>query len=140
MENKIAYLEMIENAIERMSSNSFQLKGWSVTLVGVIGALSANGSDKRFLVLAFIPLIAFYFLDSYYLQMERKYTELYKGATLINDDDKVSFSMDIHAMVLGVEAQKRVTYLRCLLSASEVIFYIGVTLSVVFIAIMLISY
>lgn len=33
MENKIKHPEMIESIIERMGSNSFQLKGWAVTLV-----------------------------------------------------------------------------------------------------------
>ena len=33
MENKIKHPEMRESNIERMGSNSFQLKGWAVTLV-----------------------------------------------------------------------------------------------------------
>ena len=57
-DKKMKHLEMIEGIIERMGSNSFQLKGWAVTLVSVIGALSAQGSDKRFFLLSFIPLIA----------------------------------------------------------------------------------
>ena len=77
-EKKMKHLEMIEGVIDRMGSNSFQLKGWAVTLVALVGALSAQGSDKRFILIAFIPLIAFWFLDAYYLQMERKYEILYK--------------------------------------------------------------
>ena len=42
-EQKIKHLEMIEAVIERMGNNSFQLKGWAVTLVGIIGGLSAQG-------------------------------------------------------------------------------------------------
>ena len=73
MENKIKHLEMIENVIQRMAGNSFHLKGWAVTIVGIIGGFSANMCDKRFFVLAFVPLVMFWFLDAFYLQLERKY-------------------------------------------------------------------
>ena len=50
---------MIEAIIERMAKNSFQLKGWSMTLIALVGAISAQGSDKRFILLAFIPILGF---------------------------------------------------------------------------------
>lgn len=59
-EKKIKYIEMIETIIERMAKNSFQLKGWSMTLIALVGAISAQGSDKRFILLAFIPIIGFW--------------------------------------------------------------------------------
>ena len=77
-EKKIKHIEMIETIIERMAKNSFQLKGWSMTLIALVGAISAQGSDKRFILLAFIPIIGFWILDSFYLQQERKYKLLYK--------------------------------------------------------------
>ena len=43
MEKKMKHLEMIEGVIERMGNNSFQLKGWAVTLVALVGALAAQG-------------------------------------------------------------------------------------------------
>lgn len=67
-EKKIKHLEMIEVIIERMAKNSFQLKGWSMTLIALVGAISAQGSDKRFILLAFIPIFGFWALDSFYLQ------------------------------------------------------------------------
>ena len=70
---------MVQAIIQRMANNSFQLKGWAVTLIGIIGALSTQEDDKRFFLLAFIPLLAFWGLDAFYLQLERKYTTLYKN-------------------------------------------------------------
>ena len=32
-ENKLKHLEFIQNIITRMNSNSFVIKGWSITLV-----------------------------------------------------------------------------------------------------------
>lgn len=40
MNNKIKHLEMIENIIERMSKNCFQLKSWTMTLVAGISVFS----------------------------------------------------------------------------------------------------
>ncbi len=54
LENKIKHLEMIEAIIERMARNSFQLKGWSITLISLVSAISTQGSDKRFILLAII--------------------------------------------------------------------------------------
>ena len=99
MEKKMKHLEMVEGVIERMGNNSFQLKGWAVTLVALVGALAARGSDKRFFLLAFIPLFAFWFLDSFYLQMERKYKVLYKRVADKAEDD-INFNMDTRIITL----------------------------------------
>ncbi|WP_373482985.1 hypothetical protein [Acetobacterium sp.] len=40
MENKTKHLEMIQSVISRMAGNSFTLKGWAVTLIAGIFALS----------------------------------------------------------------------------------------------------
>ena len=78
-ENKIKHLEMIEKIIERMARNSFQLKAWAMTLVTVVGALSAKEADKRFMLLAFVPIIGFWLLDAFYVQQERRYKALYRN-------------------------------------------------------------
>ena len=55
-EKKIKHLEMIEAVIERMAKNSFQLKGWAMTLVAAIIALSAKDADRRFILFGIIPV------------------------------------------------------------------------------------
>jgi len=79
-EAKIRYLEMIQSVITRMASNSFMLKGWAVTLVAGIFALSSKDADRTFFLLAYLPVVLFWILDSYYLQLERKYRALYQRA------------------------------------------------------------
>ena len=39
-ENRVAYLTMIQNVISRMASNSSLVKGWSVTVVSALIAVS----------------------------------------------------------------------------------------------------
>ena len=61
-----------------MGLNSFLLKGWSVTLVAAIFALSAKQSDRRFVLLAFFPIAVFWLLDAFFLHQEKLYRRLYE--------------------------------------------------------------
>lgn len=137
MEKKMKYLEMIEGVIERMGNNSFQLKGWAVTLVALVGALAAQGSDKRFFLLAFIPLFAFWFLDSFYLQMERKYKVLYKRVSVKAESD-IDFNMDTRDLIYTEDEANRICFCSCLFSKTEWPFYLIIAGAVGVLALILI--
>lgn len=77
-DHKVSHLEMIQGVINRMAGNSFALKGWAVTLVAGIFALSSKDADRTYFIVAYIPIIVFWFLDSYYLLQERLFRSLYK--------------------------------------------------------------
>ncbi len=94
MESKLKYLEMIQSVINRMASNSFLLKGWSVTLVSALFALAAKDSNQFFIYLAYFPCIAFWSLDGYFLWQERMYRKLYQNATKVSPD---SIDFDLNA-------------------------------------------
>ena len=53
MDNKVKHLEMIQGIVNRMSINSFLLKGWSVVLVSGLFALAAKDCNPFFAYLAF---------------------------------------------------------------------------------------
>jgi hypothetical protein len=57
-----------------MAFNSFMIKGWAITLVVVTPLLKGI---KHQVLVAFIPLIVFWFLDAYFLWQERMYRRLY---------------------------------------------------------------
>jgi len=65
---------IIQDIIKRMASNSFMIKGWTISLVVV--SLLLRGSKNQVLI-AFIPIIFFWFLDAYFLLQERLYRKLY---------------------------------------------------------------
>jgi hypothetical protein len=67
--------EIIQNIIKRESSQSFLIKGWTVSLI--VATLILQG-QKIHIMIAFIPLLAFWFLDAHYLQIIRRYKNLYK--------------------------------------------------------------
>lgn len=90
--NKIKHLEMIEHIIDRMTSNCFKLKEWTMGLVAAVCAFAAAGNDNRFIFVAFIPIFCFWMLDSFYLTVERRYRKLYKK--VIDTKERTDFSLD----------------------------------------------
>ena len=135
-EKKMKHLEMVEGIIERMGNNSFQLKGWAVTLVSIIGALSAQGSDRRFFLLSFLPLVAFWLLDSFYLQKERKYRILYKNISA-KEENNIDFNMDTQNIIMSGEEASRICYFKCLFSITEVLFYGVIAVAILVLAFIL---
>src|SRR3989304_9033376 len=71
----IEEIKIIQDIIKRMAFNSFMIKGWAVTLVLVTLLLKGN---RYQVLIAFIPILVFWFLDAYFLQQEKLYRELYK--------------------------------------------------------------
>jgi hypothetical protein len=93
MPNKLKHLELIQGVINRLSTNSFLLKGWSVVLVSALFALSASDRNRAFVFLAYIPAIVFWGLDGFFLWQEQLYRALYNHVRLLKDEE-VDFSMD----------------------------------------------
>lgn len=119
MEKKLKHLEIIQNVINRMASNSFLLKGWAVTLIAGIFALANKDSDKSYFLIAYIPIIIFWGMDSYYLKLERQFRHLYDKVRTRNDED-IDFSMKISSF----EGKKELNYTNCLFSVTELLFYL----------------
>lgn len=85
--DKIKHLEFIQNVITRMNTNSFQLKGWMVAIVSALLALYANSSNLMFIVIAIVPVLLFWFMDTYYLQQERKFRGVYNDVAGLNNNE-----------------------------------------------------
>lgn len=120
MDNKKTHLEMIQGVINRMSNNSFLIKGWAVTLVAGIFALSAKDNDKVFFLIAYIPIILFWGLDSYYLLQERLYRSLFNNVRLKRDED-IDFSMKATKAIFPEDGN---SFWSCILSKTELWFYL----------------
>lgn len=127
MENKIRHLEMIESIIDRMANNSFVLKGWAITLIAAIFALADKTTEQKYILIAYVPLIVFWFLDSYYLQLERKYKALFIEVRLKNEKD-IDFNMDFRKVDKKTKKNNKLYYYRCLFAITECFFYIPVVM------------
>lgn len=93
MEAKIAYLQTIQGVINRLAANSFLIKGWSVTIVVALFSLATVETNKQFILIAYFPVIIFWFLDAYYLSHERRFKDLYDEARLLEPTSKIDFSL-----------------------------------------------
>lgn len=91
MDAKLKHLEFIQNVITRMNSNSFMIKGWTITLVSAIFALAVDKSHHNIIWAILIVIPIFWFLDGYFLSMERQYRKLYDAVTKKEETD---FSMN----------------------------------------------
>lgn len=115
---KTKHLEFIESVIGRMAHNSFLLKGWSITIVGGLLALSFKEIDHRYLFISLTVLAFFWLLDSYYLCHERLSRCLYDKVRTQQGIES-DFSMDTKSL------QSRFDWLRCSFSKTVVLFYGG---------------
>jgi len=75
------HLEFIEGIINRLGGNSFQIKGWNIALAtAAVGFAASKDSHPSAAALAAIPSLALWFLDGYYLALERQFRDLYASA------------------------------------------------------------
>lgn len=70
----IEEVKIAQDIIKRMAGNSFNIKTWTITLI--VATLLFKGNNHHIFI-AFIPLLAFWFLDSYYLQQERLFRKVH---------------------------------------------------------------
>ena len=71
MDQKIKHMELIQGVINRLATNSFQMKGWSVVLVAAILVLLARENKLYAAYIALAPILVFWALDGYFLWQER---------------------------------------------------------------------
>jgi len=85
-QDKVKHLEFIQAVITRMNVNSFQIKGWCITIVSALLALYASTKNELFILISVAPIFIFWLLDSYYLMQERKFRGLYEDVAGISTD------------------------------------------------------
>ncbi len=133
MEEKIKYLELIENIITRMAKNSFMLKGWTMTLVVAICGLASQGSNLRFIMIAFLPIVMFWILDSYYLWQERKFRALYSEAAKLKENT-VDFNLNLGKE--KIKKNKKLNLFLCIFSFTEMLFYFPILITIIILTVL----
>lgn len=100
--NLVKHLELIQKPIERMASNSFLIKGWSITIVSALFILAERDANIRFSSFALFPAVVFWGLDAYFLRQEKLFRALYEDAC--NKNTKIaSYSLDVSKYRSDVE-------------------------------------
>jgi hypothetical protein len=132
MEKKLKHLEFIQNVITRMNSNSFLIKGWTITLVSALFALAAKDSNLKFVLVSYIAIPVFWILDGFFIAVERRYRDLYDEVTDLAED-KINFKMDASKFKMGDR-----TWLSGIFSKTLIPFY-GISIATTIIIMFLIK-
>ena len=120
MSSKHTHLEMIQGIVNRLSHNSFLLKGWTVILVSAMFALAVKDAQLLFVYLAYFPSIAFWCLDGYFLHQERLFRKLYDHVRSLPEED-IDFSMNTSMVKEEIEPWISVTLSKTLIAFHGVI-------------------
>jgi hypothetical protein len=123
VDKKIKHLEMIEAVVNRMAGNSFLIKGWCVTIVSALLALSSKDANKYFVVVAYYPVLMFWIMDGYFLWQERLFRGLYDEIR-VAADAAVSFSMDTSHL------KKKISWIAAFFSLTLSLFYATMILAI----------
>jgi hypothetical protein len=118
MENKRKHLEMIQAVINRMAGNLFFLKGWTITLIAALFALSAKDANPKYTFVAYFPVVIFWVLDGFFLSRERLFRALYDHVRKL-DETAIDFSMDAGPY----RKNKRNSWFRSMFSPTLLWFY-----------------
>ena len=122
MQLKIKHLEFIQNTIDRMSHNSFFLKGWAVTLSVALFTLVLKESNDLYLYISVSILLIFWILDSYFLSRERLFVKLFDDIRIMKEKN-INFSMSVKKFENGDN------WTNTFFSKTLILFYGGILLS-----------
>ncbi|MEV0219576.1 hypothetical protein [Streptomyces sp. NPDC050704] len=75
--DQVKHLEFLQAVVSRLGNNSFLVKGWALTLTGGLLAFAAGSASWSIVLTGLIVLVAFWFLDGYFLHQERLFRMLY---------------------------------------------------------------
>lgn len=109
MEKKQAHLELIQGVVNRLGTNSFLIKGWSVVLVSALFALAAGSDKVTFLYIGYFPAVTLWILDGYFLWQERLFRALFDYVRGL-DDTSIDFSMDTSIVKRYVSPWRNVVF------------------------------
>lgn len=113
-------IELSQNIINRMGNNSFLVKGAAITLIATSLLIEEKLADT---IVAFLPWLAFWYLDAYFLRVERLYRKLHAWL-VTNRLNGEEFLFDLDRKSLETRFGKDVdSVIRTMFSRTLIIFY-----------------
>lgn len=126
MEYKIKHLEFIQNNIIRMSTNSFIIKGWAITLIVALLSIENQLKLSINLIIPFSTILFFWYLNAYFLQKERQFRVLYNKVRKLSNDE-IDFAMNV------ADCNDNSTkFIKVFLSETLIIIYLPLTILILF--------
>ena len=97
-DDKRKHLEFIQGVINRLSSNTFLFKGWSITIIVAVFTAMVTTQNYNLLWLNLGAIIIFWFIDAYYLMLEQAYRKLYDKVAE-TDAEKIDYKMSVKQFI-----------------------------------------
>lgn len=117
----LKWIDLVEDIIKRMSNYSKQIKTWSVSLVVAVIALMRDNTAFESLeikICLILSVLALWFLDSFYLAIERSYKDKY------NDIVEYINGKPINEKIYNLKVNRNICkYLVSFFSVTEILFY-----------------
>ena len=129
MENKAKHLEMIQGVINRLGSNSFRIKSWTVVLVAALLSVLVREERLAFALIALFPVLVFWGLDGYFLGTERRFRTVYDSVRR-KPESKIDFAMDTPPLTAA-------DWFRAARSVTLRVFYPAIIVSVILLSVSL---
>jgi hypothetical protein len=98
-EQIVRHLEITQGVVNRLASNSFSIKGWSMAILAaaILFIARSNNVYSEYLILTFlIPIFGFWLLDGYFLWQERLFRGVYDD---VRQQENTDFKMNIPAQL-----------------------------------------
>lgn len=92
-----SHLQIMQNVIQRMATNSTSCKAWCITIVSAILVLIADKNKPELAWLALLPSFLFLALDAYYLSLEKAFRFSYNSFIKKLHDNEI-FSEDLYSV------------------------------------------
>lgn len=123
-EEKRQHLEFIQNVVNRLSTNSIQLKAITITLTAGLLAVYSTTPKIFLIIVAAVQVLFFWLLDSYYLQQERKFKGIYNDASGVT----ANFQIKDYEMPTDKYIKGKYRFFICVFSLSKLLFFGSVLL------------
>lgn len=104
-------IDLIQSCITRMANNSFLLKGWCISIIAVVLALADKAANPAILsCILLIPLLCFWYLDSFFLRTERMYRKMYEWVieNRIKNENSYLYDLNPHRFACTVDSRWKI--------------------------------
>ena len=118
-EKVVEHLKMTQAVINRLGSNSFLVKSWSMTIIVAAMVLIAKPDmqNSYFVLVLIVPVFGFWILDGYFLWQERLFRQVYSE---IRVQSETNFEMN----PMKHKDKPKCSWLSAIFSRTLFIFYL----------------
>ena len=132
-------IDLLQSCISRMASNSFLVKGWTMTLLSVLIAMLANKTSLLVIALVVLPItFSFWSLDVFFLKTERLYRLKYEWVIQERKKGNREYLYDLNPYNenMRINSKEETSTIKVMFSRTLLLFY-GIPIAVASITVLI---